>query len=352
MRMQILLRFPAALLVACAAPLAAQAPSAPPDYLLAAEGIEAAPPPGFPAFERFRDEGGEDDGRTRLYRSRSGTRIILVLVLEPFLSWGEGADDVAGRREVLRTMAADGRRRSDPDVVVREDSTHIVAELHRVDGGGRRMVDRWYVPRTGLPRIGRVTVVDDADAPDPAADPAITAFLDAARPRIGGGPPMILPFRAAGVEMWLPAGVLPPEALPDGRGTDVLSDGSGIRGFRSRSGNREVIVFIIDEAGGERWPAERRIRRMRGWMGDLLRRFDARIEPSTRTAGELGFSDLRFSRLAGEPVTGRGRIYTTLSGPRRLIAVLYSEPGSRPLADEAEIVEMLDSLRLVRPDPR
>lgn len=349
MQMQIVLRrAAAALLVAWAAPLAAQAPAASPDSLLAAEGIDAAPPPGFPAFERVRDD--RDAERTRLYHSRSGTRIILVMVYDPLFSWGEGAEDVAGRHEILRIMAGDRRATAGTDVVMREDATHVIAERHRENEDGRRSVARWYIPRTGAPRIGMISVVDTATAPDPAADPEIAAFLDAARLRADGGPPVRLTFRQAGVEMRLPAGVMQPSAPADGR-AETVSGGSSARGFRSRSGKRHVMVMVIDEAGGERWPAERRIRHMQGWMRDILHRYAAQ-SGEARTEGELGVSDLRFSRVAGEPATGRGRFYTALSGPRRLVMVLYWEPGTAPLANEAEIVEMLDSLRLAEPARR
>lgn len=338
--------FTRAALLACAlaAPLAAQTPSADP---IAAEGIVAPLPEGFPPL--MPADGGTDDPRHRGYRSMAGERIIVVTVMDGIVSWG--GDDLEARRGVLEQMAG-GTGNGETERLRRwEDSTHLGSDSRVVRADGWRGIARTYVPRTGSPKVVRIFVLDEAGAPDPADDPGILAFLDAARPWPHLARPVALTFRASGVEMDLPPGLVMPRRTND----DQRSDDQGIGMFYSRSGDRHLIVMIneIREAGATLWPPERRIRDHRQMMDRVFGPWGIRIDEPVRTEGVLASSDLRFDRLHGrDPGAGVGRVYSRTAGPNRMITVLYFEEGAERVADEAEVLEMLDSLRLTGPARR
>jgi hypothetical protein len=336
----------AALLVGVllAAPLAAQARPAAAD-LLAREGIFVEPPPGFPAFER--SEASPRPG-FRWYRSRRGTRMILVGVVDPRGSWG--GDDMGFRREHFQVAieAFTGPALEPPVVTRQEDPVYLSATARvRMEQARARAAVRVYVPRTGAPRAVGIQVMDLFGLSDPADDPAVMAFLDAARPRVDDGRSADpLTFRQAGVEIALPAGIVLP--------TEVRRDmPPEARGFYSRSGDRHVMVLVVEngERGSSAWPAERRMRHME----EVLRRLlpgvagEARL-PAFQAAG-LGARDFPFTRIPPfGAVTGRGRMYTTQSGPHRMVVLLYYETDTGHVADEQAVLAMFDSLR-VRPGP-
>lgn len=309
-----------------------------PVNLLAREGIDVAPPPGFPAFMPFPDS---VHGGSRLYRSRSGSRMIMVFVTEPFMSWGD--DDLDGRRGVLRVMVErleeDFAARAFPGM--REDATHLWWQA-RTSEPGEHGISRVYMPRAGAPVIVTIFVADAAGAPDPAADPGILAFLDAARPWPDAMRQTLLVFREEDVSMVLPPGLVPPAARsgsPD-----------GMRVLSSRSGNRYLWILIADnqDPASARWSVEQRVRHLHGSMSGVLRQHYApRMDEQVYTRGQLAYNDVRFDRADQmRGVAGYGRIYTTLSGRHRMIAVMYFETDTARIADEAAIEDLLDSVGL------
>jgi hypothetical protein len=46
-------------------------------------------------------------------------------------------------------------------------------------------------------------------------------------------------------------------------------------------------------------------------------------------------------------VTGRGRMYAPLSGPGMVVLAFYFDTRGEPLADEAAITAMFDSVRIL-----
>jgi hypothetical protein len=335
--------FTRAALLACAlaAPLAAQKP-APGAGPAAADGIIAPLPEGFPPLEQV-DAGA--DRRHRGYRSTAGTGLIVITVMDGFVSWG-GASDMATRRAILEQMAG-GSQNGETERLRRwEDSTHLGSDSRVARPDGWRGIARTYVPRTGPPILIRIFVLKERAEPDPADDPEILAFLDAARPWSHLLRPPPLTFREMGVEMDLLPGLSMPLRT---------NDDPGIGMFYSRSGDRHLIVMIneIQETGATLWPPEQRIRYHRRMMENAFGSWGIEIDGPARTGRELAVTDFRFGRLHGrDEGAGRGRLYSRTSGTNRAISVLYFEEGDGELADEAEILEMLDSLRLAAPAPR
>lgn len=336
------LGFLPAALVACAlaAPLAAQTPSTDP---IAAEGIIAPLPRGFSPLAPA--DGGTDDPRHRGYRSIAGKRIIVVTVADGLVSWG--GDDLATRRNVLEQMAGATANGETERLRRWEDSTHLGSDSRVARADGFRGIARTYVPRTGALRVVRIFVLDEAAAPDPAEDPEILAYLDAARPWPHLARPVALTFRDSGVQMDLPPGLVMP------RRTNEEDESIGM--FYSRSGDRHLIVMIDDirETGATPWPPEQRLRYHRRTMERVFGSWGIRVGAPGRTEGVLASSDLRFDRLHGRDAgAGIGRLYSRTTGVNRMIAVLYFEENADEPADEAEILEMLDSLRLAQPASR
>lgn len=209
--------------------------------------------------------------------------------------------------------------------------------------GGEPSIHRWYMPRTGAPVIVDILVTDAAA--DPATDPEVLAFLDAARPWPNTGTPASLVIRENGLSMVLPPGLVPP--------TTGEGSAPGMQILVSRSGNRWLSCMIIDnpERGASRWPTERRVQHLRGLMSEFLDVYASRMEPQVYTRGELAYSEVRFDRAPGlGEVAGRGRIYTTQSGPHRMLAIMYFETDTTHIGDEAAIEDMLDSVRLLAPN--
>lgn len=324
-----------------ATPLVAQHRPAPED-LLVREGILAAPPPGFPAFERSSSRGAGPG--FRFYRSRRGTRVILVSVVDPPTSWG--GDDAEFRREHFQVAveAFTGTAVQPPVVTRQDDSLYLVGTARAVlQGFQGQAVVRVYVPRTGAPRAVGVQVMDLFGMWDPAEDPEVLAFLDAARPRIDDGRSAApLTFRQAGVEMALPAGIVVPTEY---RG-DMPPEA---RGYYSRSGDRHVMVLTIEntERGSSSWPAERRMRHMEQALNRLLPGVRGVAPLPPLEVGELGARDFPFTRIPPfGAVTGRGRMYTTQSGPHRMVIVLYYETDTGRVRDEMAVLAMFDSVRV------
>lgn len=334
--------FARAAFVACALalPLSAQTPSTDP---IAAEGIIAPLPEGFPPLAPA--DNGSDDPRHRGYRSLDGTRIIIVTVADGLVSWG--GDDLETRRTVLEQLAG-GTANGQTERLRRwEDSTHLGSDSRVARADGFRGIARTYVPRTGALRVVRIFVLDAAVAPDPAGDPEILAYLDAARPWPHLARPVPFTFRELGVEIDLAPGLVMPRRTSE--------EGESIGMFYSRSGDRHLIVMIDDsrEIGATQWPPEQRIRHHRRMMERVFGSWGIRLGAPGRTEGVLASSDLRFDRLHGRDAgAGIGRLYSRTTGVNRMIAVLYFEENADEPADEAEILEMLDSLRLAQPASR
>lgn len=316
---------------------AAGPPVRPPENLLAREGVDAAPPAGFHPFQRIEST---SDGAYRMYRSSSGNRVIVIMAMDAFTLWHDGN---RGRRGVLEGMM-NGHESTNSAFSIREDSTHIIWEAPMVEPDGRRGIQRAYMSRVGPPAILQIAVQDDGDAPDPATDPAIRAFLDAARPSNAARQPAPVTFCQQGVEIVLPPGIGPPISRSDSE--------AGTHIFVSRSENRNIVIIIIEnrEAGASRWPPERRLRHLHRWMGTVIEHSAPRMEGATQVQGDLAWNNFRFSRMYDtRGVAGRGRIYSTQSGPHRMIAVMYLETDSDQIADEAAITAMLDSVRVLTP---
>jgi hypothetical protein len=166
---------------ALASPLAAQAGSAP--DLLLAEGIVAPPPPGFPPFERYR--GNRVVPGIRTYRSRTGIRMIMVTVVDPPARWR--GDDTRLRQDHFQVSieAFTGPAIRPPVITRHEDPQYLVATVRAVlEPYASNAVARVYLPRTGAPRAVGIQVMNVWGEADPADDPDVMAFLDAARPRV------------------------------------------------------------------------------------------------------------------------------------------------------------------------
>jgi len=139
-------------------------------------GVTAAPPAGFPLFRRYVSE-----QHFRGYVSRSGTRTIVIAVFD-------ARDEAAPREGILDFVEGilHGAAVGQPLVETRDDATHLVRaarmEIER-DGQRARAVSRFYVPLAGCPVGVGIRVDDTSGTADPADDPAIVAFLAAARPQ-------------------------------------------------------------------------------------------------------------------------------------------------------------------------
>lgn len=171
---------------ALASPLAAQARPAP--DLLLAEGIEAPLPPGFPPFERYR--GSRVVPGIRTYRSRAGIRMIMVTVVDPPARWR--GDDARLRQEHFQVSieAFTGPAMRPPVITRHDDPQYLVATVRSVvEPYASNAVARVYLPRTGAPRAVGIQAMYVWGAADPADDPEVMAFLDAARPRLDAPAP-------------------------------------------------------------------------------------------------------------------------------------------------------------------
>lgn len=344
MRMRaVLCRALAALLVAAAAPVAAQAPASPDP--LRAEGILVPLPDGFPPFERSPSDSAED--WLRYYRSNSGTRVILVGVVDAPGSWG-GADAVQRERGFRIAIDAFTAAAVRPPAVTRHDDPEFLVATARavMDPFRSNAVVRVFMPRTGAPRAVGVTVMQVIGRAEPADDPEVRAFLDGIRLAVDDGRSAApRAFRAAGVEIDLPAGIAVPQPV---RNPDLPEE---VRGFYSRSGDRHVMVLVIEnrERGASAWPPERRMRHMQRMLNRLLRGVDGESPlPAFDAPAGLAARDFPFAQI--EPfgaVTGRGRMYTTQSGPHRMAVVLYYETETGRIADERAVLALFDSVRLL-----
>lgn len=342
--MRITLRSACAVLLlgaGAAGPLTAQGTFVAGDRL-ARDGVTAPPPAGFQPFQLFQ---GPPSPGVRIYVSRAGTREIRISVLDPFSSWG--GEDVEIRRDHLKLV--ENRMNAGTgapfEAQVQDDETHLVKTMRLSPGPEGRGIGRVYVARTGAPRVVGIRVVDRNPAADPATDPAILAFLDAARPPAHDGRSADpVTFRRAGVELALPAGIAPPmersQNLPPG---DRL--------FVSHSGPRRLAVSVYDsrERGAENWPADRRARHMRRHGDAMVQQAGGRADEQAFEANGLLYRDFAFSRVGRTEVTGRGRMYMPLSGVPVVIIVMYYEDGAAQL-DEAETVALFDSLRMAPED--
>ncbi|HEU0014765.1 MAG TPA: hypothetical protein VFQ45_13850 [Longimicrobium sp.] len=324
-------------LLAC--PVAAQAPR----DVLSDEGITASPPAGYPPF---RIVPSDDEGKEgmRLYASRSGKRLILIGVMDPLRAW-DGENDLAARRLQSEFMTeVFTARRTRLATSTPEDATHLVSRIVVADKDGGRGVVQIYVPRSGAPVGVGIQVVDVGGATDPAADPAILAFLYAARPRVPAVPPA---WREAGLEIRLPPGFTRP--------SETYRDlAEGVRTFRSRRGT-EVIVIIVTANRAARaveWSAQRRIQHLQQELGLYSRAFRGRSDRRVHAAEGAHFVGFSFQRLNDRPVEGRARLYGTASGPHRTVLVMYAETDpARPL-DEGAVAAVLDTVRVPAPQAR
>jgi hypothetical protein len=305
--------------------------------LLAREGIDVGPPPGFHPFQLF---GSTLDARVYRSTSTSGSRMIVVTAMDPITSWGDG--DLEARRYLLRGLMEGAQRNAaESESFLRQDATHLVWESPTRGVEGKRGIQRGYLPWVGPPAPVRIEVYDDSGASDPAADPAILAFLDAARPSRAPIPVAAM-FRERGLAMLLPPGIIPPTARSSAEDETQL--------FISRSGDRYLMIRIVEnrEQQSSRWPPERRLRHMRRLMDSYLEQAAPRMDETTHVQDDLAWNDFRFSRMHDfRRVAGRGRIYSTQSGPHRMIAIMYFETNRDQIADEAAIVRMLDTVHLL-----
>jgi hypothetical protein len=304
---------------------------------LVQEGIEAEPLAGFTGFEL---ELGDSAIAFRGYISRSDTRVITVTVWEPDFSWSEGGGPE--RRRIMEQLTNRSTDSITSAVRIREDSTHVIGD-YEVVRAGKRGIERMYIPRTGTPKIVAIAVLDDATDFEPGTDPHVMAFLDAARPRANVRRQVPITFRGHGLEIVLPSGVKPPLLRPE------LNQFPDTQYLMSGSRNHLLVVAILDnpESGSSHWPAERRLRHLERRLTFLVLDNASRIEQEAHTMGDLAFRDLRVDHVFRQRGAGRGRVYTTLSGPHRLISVTYLEFGSSQLSDEAAIEAMLDSVRVL-----
>lgn len=328
MRMHPLLRSAPIALIA-AFPLAAQVPS----DLAANEGIDLQAPPGWPPFEQVRRD--DASPRLRMYVTRRDDGVVMISVANP----PEAADqDLGRRRALLEALAAQVGR--DPTELIRtwEDSTHLVSDVRFTHRGGQRGVRRTYVSRAGPVWWFSILVGDGPRAPHPADDPAVQAWLGQVRLRADEPrPPAAVTFDEAGVRVLLPPGFPAPAQFFE-------NPANGVRIFRSQAGSRGVRVFVAhnqDEDEGAGWSAALRIGYMEEAFRPLFEQLGSPELGPLTTAGGMSYRDFRLGE--GE---GRGRVYTTRTGPHRVAMVIYvDDRGIRP-GDEDVISAMLQSVRV------
>lgn len=322
---------PALIALLAASPLAAQIPS----DLAANEGIDLQAPPGWPPFEQVRRD--DASPRLRMYVTRRDDGVVMISVANPL----EAADqDLGRRRALLEALAAQVGR--DPTELIRtwEDSTHLVSDVRFTHRGGQRGVRRTYVSRAGPVWWFSILVADGPQAAHPADDPAVQSWLGQIRlPADEPRPPAPLTFHAGGVQVTLPPGFPLPVQFFE-------NPANGVRIFRSQAGSRGVRVFVAqsqDEDDGAGWSAPLRIRYMEDAFASFLEQMGSPEPGPLTTAGGVSYRDFRVESAGGE---GRGRMYTTRTGPPRIALVIYfDDRGIRP-TDEDVISAMLHSVRM------
>jgi hypothetical protein len=328
--MQTLIRS-ALLALLAAVPLAAQ----PASDLLANEGMDLAAPPGWPPFEQIREV--DPNPRVRMYRTQRDGRVVLLSVASPL---GDADRDLAGRSALLELFSEGPGSGTTERVRTWEDSTHLVSDARVTLQDGRRGVMRNYVPRFGTLWSLRILVTDEPGTPDPAEDPEVRSWLGQIRPRADEPrPPAPLTFDEAGVQVTLPPGIpLPAQFFENAA--------NGVRIFRSQAGSRGVRVFVAqnqDEDGGAGWSPALRIRYMGEVFTTVFEQLGAPELGSLATAGGISYRDFRVGDGTGE---GRGRMYTTRTGPHRIaLVIFFDDRGIRP-SDEDLIRAMLHSVRM------